>query len=151
VGEETADGRERLLAKSLGVDERIRFFGRQENPALVLHASDLFIMPSLVEGFGIAAVEAMAAGVPVALSRVPALWDFAELSESITWVAPNEGGVHEAIRQGFGASTGETARARQQDLAASVREHFHMDVGASALARIYKRGCRRGRACIRKS
>jgi glycosyltransferase involved in cell wall biosynthesis len=75
------------LARNLGV----RFVGKGITPNVIpyLVVSDLFMMPSREEGFGIAAVEAMAVGVPLCLSMVPALCDFKELSDDIYWCDPS--------------------------------------------------------------
>jgi len=69
--------RQRLeaLAGSLGVAERIRFLGSRANdemPALLAEA-DVAVIPSLMEATSIAALEAMACGVPVAASAVGGL------------------------------------------------------------------------------
>lgn len=69
------------LARELGVLERIRFCGSADLPALVelLHGAAALIFPSLVEGFGLPVLEAMAAGCPVIASNCPAV---AEVSGS---------------------------------------------------------------------
>ena len=63
------DGPERPLAESmcreLGICDDVRFVGRQEQIEEILAISDLFLLPSDYESFGLAALEAMAAGVPV--------------------------------------------------------------------------------------
>ena len=53
------------LAKELGVHEDVRFVGKQEQIEEILLVSDLFLLPSEYESFGLAALEAMAASVPV--------------------------------------------------------------------------------------
>jgi len=59
------DGPERSateeLARELGVMEDIRFVGKQEQMEEILVVSDLFLLPSEYESFGLAALEAMAA------------------------------------------------------------------------------------------
>ena len=71
------DGPERpaaeSLARELGVYDETRFVGRQEQIEEVLAISDLFILPSDYESFGLAALEAMAAGVPVISSNAGGL------------------------------------------------------------------------------
>ena len=68
------DGPERasleLLAKSLGISERVRFQGFVENPRQFYNQMDLFALPSLHEGIPIALLEALAAGLPVVASSV---------------------------------------------------------------------------------
>lgn len=68
------DGPERTgaekLAKKLGIEEDVRFLGKLEAIEEVLSVSDLFLMPSEKESFGLAALEAMACEVPVVSSNV---------------------------------------------------------------------------------
>jgi N-acetyl-alpha-D-glucosaminyl L-malate synthase BshA len=49
------------LARTLGVDEDVRFLGKQEQMEDILAVSDIFLLPSEYESFGLAALEAMAA------------------------------------------------------------------------------------------
>jgi N-acetyl-alpha-D-glucosaminyl L-malate synthase BshA len=51
-------------ARELGVRDDLRILG-QQRPEPILQASDLFLLPSVSESFGLAALEAMACGVPV--------------------------------------------------------------------------------------
>lgn len=53
------------MAKSLGIIDDVRFLGKQEQMEEILVVSDLFILPSEYESFGLAALEAMAASMPV--------------------------------------------------------------------------------------
>lgn len=53
------------LVKELGVDDRVHFLGFQNNVLDYLYASDVFLFPSIREGLGLAALEAMATGLPV--------------------------------------------------------------------------------------
>ncbi|RYY38343.1 MAG: N-acetyl-alpha-D-glucosaminyl L-malate synthase BshA [Chitinophagaceae bacterium] len=63
------DGPERAtaedLSRQLGVCDEIRFVGKQEQMEDILAIADLFLLTSEYESFGLAALEAMAAGVPV--------------------------------------------------------------------------------------
>ncbi|HKC47421.1 MAG TPA: N-acetyl-alpha-D-glucosaminyl L-malate synthase BshA [Gemmatimonadales bacterium] len=56
-------------AAKLGVQRDVRFAGRVDDVADVLRGGDLFLLPSETESFGLAALEAMACGVPVIASR----------------------------------------------------------------------------------
>jgi len=53
------------LAQSLGVAEDVMVLGRLDALERVLQASDLFLLPSVAESFGLAALEAQACGCPV--------------------------------------------------------------------------------------
>jgi N-acetyl-alpha-D-glucosaminyl L-malate synthase BshA len=63
------DGPERAsaqaLARRLGLSDWVRFLGRQDSAEEILACADIFLLPSELESFGLAALEAMACGVPV--------------------------------------------------------------------------------------
>ncbi|MCI0921684.1 N-acetyl-alpha-D-glucosaminyl L-malate synthase BshA [Sphingobacterium rhinopitheci] len=71
------DGPERSnaeeLSRQLGVSNCIRFLGKQDAIEEILSVSDLFLMPSSSESFGLAALEAMACRVPVISSNTGGL------------------------------------------------------------------------------
>jgi len=71
------DGPERSeaehIARDLGISQKVKFLGRQEAIVELLSISDLMLMPSKTESFGLAALEAMACGVPVIASKVGGL------------------------------------------------------------------------------
>ena len=58
------------LCREMGLCEKIRFLGKQEAVEELLAISDIFVMPSENESFGLAALEAMACQVPVISSNV---------------------------------------------------------------------------------
>ena len=60
----------RVVADELGVLDRIIFQGVDVDAARLLAQMDLFLLPSEQESFGLAALEAMACGVPVVASQV---------------------------------------------------------------------------------
>ncbi len=61
--------------RELGIRERIRFEGKLTRPELerAYRTASVVVVPSLFEGFGLPAVEALAAGTPVVASRAGAL------------------------------------------------------------------------------
>lgn len=63
------------LVTKLGLDHRVRYIGpvASHELALLYSAADVFLMPSLHEGFGIPCLEAMKCGSPVIASRASAL------------------------------------------------------------------------------
>ncbi|MGJ8638553.1 MAG: glycosyltransferase family 4 protein [Opitutaceae bacterium] len=69
------------LAKELGLEKSVAFLGHVSNIPTLLKDSDIFLMPSLWEGFGLAAVEAMNAGLPVIASNVDGLREIVETSK----------------------------------------------------------------------
>ena len=63
------------LASELGIGERVRFLGQipDEDLVAVYAAAELFLFPSLAEGFGLTPLEAMACGTPVLAARTTAV------------------------------------------------------------------------------
>ncbi|GAB3219733.1 glycosyltransferase family 4 protein [Algoriphagus aestuariicola] len=73
------DGRDRLLVerkiKELGISDRVALVGYQPNTDRFYSVMDIFCVPSIREGFGLVAAEAMLQGLPVIASRVGGLQD----------------------------------------------------------------------------
>lgn len=69
------------LCRELGTCKHTHIIGKLKKPEEVLNLSDLFILPSESESFGLAALEAMACGVPV--------------------ISTNTGGIPELNEQGY--------------------------------------------------
>ena len=71
------DGPERAecerLSRELGIAEDVKFLGKQEALVEILSSSDLFLMPSQSESFGLSALEAMSCGLPAITSSVGGL------------------------------------------------------------------------------
>jgi L-malate glycosyltransferase len=61
------------LARSLGLWDHVKFLGKQDGLVDILSSSDLFLIPSQSESFGLAALEAMSCGLPVVSSSVGGL------------------------------------------------------------------------------
>lgn len=69
------------LCEELGISDKVIFFGNSNEINKILCYSDLFLLPSETESFGLAALEAMASGVPV--------------------ISSNTGGLPEVNREGY--------------------------------------------------
>ena len=65
VGEGEERTRLEAKAKRLGLSDKVLFYGVSENIPHLLWTMDVLAIPSFVEGFGIVAIEAQAAGLPV--------------------------------------------------------------------------------------
>lgn len=71
AGDITGDVYPRVLQlrDSLGLTDRVTFLGFRHDIAEVLAGFDVFVLPSLTEGFSLATVQAMASGLPVLVTR----------------------------------------------------------------------------------
>jgi L-malate glycosyltransferase len=102
-------------AGNLLAERRVLMLGHRDDVRRLLAAADVFILPSRYEGFGLAVVEAMAAGVPVIASRVGGVpeivrdgtdgclvkgGDVEALAETIRLMAINESGRQQLARAG---------------------------------------------------
>lgn len=69
IGEGPEKEVSREQARELGILDRVKYLGKTSEIERVLCMSDLFVLPSETESFGLSALEAMAAGVPVISSN----------------------------------------------------------------------------------
>src|SRR5690625_4316241 len=64
VGDGPEYSRIKLLTKQIGIEDRVHFLGKQKNIPLLLQGTDLLLLLSEKESFGLVLLEAMMAGVP---------------------------------------------------------------------------------------
>lgn len=101
VGMEDTVGSERQLARKLGIEQQVIFTGWLDDPRLALYAADVYVMPSLYEGFSIAAVEALSIGLPAILTEVSGLIDFRAYFPGLIYATPDADGLAVALRTSF--------------------------------------------------
>jgi N-acetyl-alpha-D-glucosaminyl L-malate synthase BshA len=70
------------LCRELDLCDSVKFLGKQEGLVEILTSSDLFLIPSQSESFGLAALEAMACGLPVVSSSVGGLPELVKHNET---------------------------------------------------------------------
>lgn len=85
------------LATELGLNDRVHFLGQRVDVPSLLKAADVVVMSSHWEGFGLAAVEGMAAGKPVVASNVAGLREVVE-GAGLVFECQNSGDCAEKIR-----------------------------------------------------
>jgi len=124
-------------AAARGLSGIARFPGRVENALEYLWAADCYVMPSLEEGFGVAAVEAMATGLPAILSDRPSLTDFAAFTPDIVYTTLD---AAELARHITGmARRGDAERRRTGARLAEVMwREFSSQAGAARYISVYE-------------
>ncbi len=134
------DGPERAAlerqAKAAGVADRVLFLGHREDIPSLLAACDLFVLPSLFEGFPVSVLEAAAAGKPVVATAVEgtveAVWD----GETGVLVPPADAaGLAGAIRALLADPSGAARLATAAR--ARVRQGFGLEAMVHRVAEIY--------------
>lgn len=105
----------RALASHLGLDSRVQFLGHVEDVPALLRAADAFVLPSLTEAFPNAAIEAMAAGLPVVASAVGGLLDLIDDTRTGLLVPAGDAA---AIAAAIAGLTADPARASRMGAAA---------------------------------
>jgi glycosyltransferase involved in cell wall biosynthesis len=80
----------RDLALEVGVADRVHVLGPRRDVPALMHAIDVFAMPSIWEGFGLVLLEAMAAGRPVVASRVATIPEVVADGETGVLVPPGD-------------------------------------------------------------
>ena len=78
------------LSRELGLQRAVRFLGTRHDALQIMAASDVFLHPTLLEGLGMAVLEAMSLGVPVAASRVPSIEELIRDNVSGLLVGPRD-------------------------------------------------------------
>jgi N-acetyl-alpha-D-glucosaminyl L-malate synthase BshA len=120
------DGPERAtaeeLARQLGVCDDIRFVGKQEQMEDILAIGDLFLLTSEYESFGLAALEAMAAGVPVVSTNAGGLGEI--MIEGETGYMGNVGDVTTMSEKSLEILRDETRLQQFKDAAAKHAHQF---------------------------
>lgn len=85
--------------RTLGLSHRVEFLGWQADIHPIMAHTDIFLMPSLWEGFGLVLLEAMSHALPIIASRVSAIPEIVIDGETGVLVAPRDAdGLASAMR-----------------------------------------------------
>ena len=141
VGEGSDLERLRRLAAQLGIDDRVRFAGRVSEDELPLYyeACDVFVLPSLKEGFGIVFLEAMQYAKPCIGARAAAVPEVILDGETGLLAAPGDPRSLERAIVTLLADEGERRRMGEAGLL-RLQDHFAF---AMFRARLEEVLCRR--------
>ena len=125
VGDGPELGEAQRLAHSLNLADSIQFLGEQDGVVPLLSASDVFLLTSAQESFGLAALEAMSCEVPVVASKVGGLPEvidhgvtgFLHAPDDLTGMAQSVAYLllDERVRRQIGAAASKVAHERYCD------------------------------------
>jgi glycosyltransferase involved in cell wall biosynthesis len=126
------------LARSLGIARHVLWLGHVEGPrkSAAFAAADVFVLPSFSENFGIAAVEALLAGLPCVLGEGIAIAKDVEEAGAGVVTAPEPKAIARALEQLLGDDT------LRRDMGARGKAfaecHYSIRAMAEQLVTLYK-------------
>ncbi|MFO0764611.1 MAG: glycosyltransferase [Patescibacteria group bacterium] len=134
------DGPMRLMlqreSERLGIAPRLRWAGSVSDPSYFLTTADVFCLPSLHEGQGIALLEAAASRLPAIASDLPAVREVFDRRSMVTVTPGDATALAQAIHQTLTQYTDALDRA---DIASTiVRKRFGIDTVAEAYDSLYQ-------------
>lgn len=133
IGNGSQQEEELKYIKSKGLEEYVQYIGFAD-PSIYLQASDLYIMPSVYEGVGISALEAIATGISCLLTDVPGLKDLKRHEfENVNYCELKEEkiiqAIEEKVRLGF------VENSKKQSV--SVANYYGIKQGVNGYQNIY--------------
>jgi glycosyltransferase involved in cell wall biosynthesis len=127
----------RELSKQLGLDDRIHWLGNIADPKSLLQASDVFVLASVGEAFGLVLAEAMACGVPVVGSRSGSLPEV--VADGITGLLATPLDPKSFADQLESLARNPEARKRMAAAAVErVRDNFTVELAVANTLKIYE-------------
>ncbi len=133
----------RELVSGLGVADRVRFLGWRKDVDRLLASWDLLVVPSLEEGFGLSALEAMAAARPVVASRVGGLSEL--VVDGVTGILLPPGDTDALVRCIAQLATDRRRMALMGNEGwKRARTHFSVEVMAERTTELYDRLLNKG-------
>ena len=127
------------LAAHLGLSDHVTFAGFRSNPWPAAAEADVFVLPSLHEGFGLALIEAMAVELPAVSTRVGVAADV--VAEGVTgWLAAPGDSAELAAKMQQAIAAGRTElRAMGAAARRAVSGRYQPDVYVATLEALYER------------
>jgi len=123
------------LARGLGVEDSVRFFGRRSDPERFYRGADMFVLPSAYEAFSLAMIEAAASGLPLVVPPLSGAGELVGEAEAGVIIDREVGSIASAL--------GALARypARRAELGAEAHRRanrFTWEASAASLMEVYR-------------
>lgn len=124
----------REQAASLGIAERVTFVGQCREMPTFLNALDLFVLPSLREGFGLALIEAMACRLPVVAAAVGGIPEVVGAGRFARLIQPTDvSGLCQAV-----CELGQLSRAERLQMGDEARTRALAEFNVARMVREYE-------------
>ena len=141
--EGNASARLRTAVRAAGVEGSVRFVGHRDDVPELLAAADIFVFPSLYEGLGGALIEAMALGLPIAASDLPAIREVVDRENAVLIPAGSSPELADTVLAladdpGRRRAMGERSRA-------IFEERFTLERSARRMLELFERVAAQGR------
>ena len=127
----------KIMTDRLGLGSRIHWLGNVAEPKSLLQASDVFVLASVGEAFGLVLAEAMACGVPVVGSRSGSLMEVVDEGRTGLLATPlNPVAFADAIERL--ASDVDLRKTMGRQAIERVRQNFTVDIAVENTIRLYE-------------
>jgi glycosyltransferase involved in cell wall biosynthesis len=127
----------KALTKRVGVEDRVHWLGNVSDPRTLLQATDIFLLASVGEAFGLVLAEAMACGVPVVGSRSGSLSEVVEEGGTGLLVSPRDAVAFADAIEGLSRDA-----PRRREMAARavvrVKTYFALEIAVAKTIHIYE-------------
>ncbi len=134
------------LAASLGIEEKVIFLGQSNEVDKILCFSDLFLLPSEKESFGLAALEAMMAGTPVISSNTGGLPEVNK--EGVTGYLSNVGDVKEMAKNGIHILQDDSRLEKFKQNAKKLASKFSIEAIVPMYEKMYENALKEGKRVL---
>ena len=133
----------RSLSTAIGVRERVKFVGEltTEEVGDLFSAADVFGFPSVTESFGLAAVEAAIAGVPVVCSDLPALREVLQVNGRSAAVFASPGDPASFAAQINRIREDKLLRVELRGVGAELEKRYSVERMVDGYERLIRNGC----------
>jgi glycosyltransferase involved in cell wall biosynthesis len=137
VGKGPQEDMLRRECEKLGITGSVAFLGERDDVGSLLRQADIFVLPSLWEGLSIAALEALAAGLPIVASDIPSMQEVVEAGVQGVLVEPKR---PERLADAILRLLQDPSERRCLATAARKRalEHFDVSVAAREFEGMYR-------------
>jgi glycosyltransferase involved in cell wall biosynthesis len=132
VGRGSDHEQEQQIAAELGIEDTVKFCGSQPDPRPYLWASDVFAMPSVREGLGISALEAIACGTPAVLTDIEGLREGAAGTESTVFTAKEATSIANGLMR-IAESPKDLVRLKSLADSERVRHQYSIEKGVRSI------------------